>query len=306
MKWTFKWGTLWALAHMPGGRFLHERMLRQHGELSRLERSSRFTNAIEIVRDIRRHCGRLEGARIVELGTGWVPAAPLAMALAGARVHTFDVRRLADGRLFRRTLAELGRMLEPLAIAAGNRGRSVQRRFRDMLCAADLDEALYYFGGSYVAPANTCHLPIDDNSVDVVVSSLVLQCIPGNVLPDVLRESYRILSPSGIALHRIRMTDEYAQADPRRGSLEFLKYSTRTWDRWFNHRLKHQNRLRASQFEQLLREAGFDTIARSTDSEPEQIVLLKRCGIDTSFSHLDWEDIVTVAMTLVAGKRLVS
>ncbi len=302
MKWTTKWGILWSLAHLPGGRGLHEWMLRRHGELAALEKSSRFQNAMELVSTVQQHIGHLEGKTVVEIGTGWVPAVPLAFALCGARVQTFDVRRLSDAKLFRRTLAELGRKANQLAQVANVSELEIQQRLETVADSVTLENALSKLGGGYTAPADTCHLPMADNAADVLISSLVLQCIPAHLLRGVLRESWRVLSPQGVAVHRLRLTDEYAAGDPQRNHFEYLQYSQTTWDRWYNHRLKHQNRLRASQFSTLFENVGFECLERSAAVDSDSIPILKKTGVDSSFAQLDWADLATVCMSVVLRK----
>lgn len=302
MKWTTKWGILWSLAHLPGGRRLHECMLRRHGELAALEKSSRFQNAMEIVSTVQQHLGGVEGKNVVEIGTGWVPAVPLAFALCGARVQTFDVRRLSDARLYQRTVDELGRNATHLAQAAKVSELEIQRRLKIIVDSVTLEEALSKLGGSYTAPVDTCQLPMADDAADVVISSLVLQCIPAHLLRSVLRETWRVLSPRGVAVHRIRLTDEYAAGDPQRNHFEYLQYSQATWDRWYNHRLKHQNRLRASQFSTLFENVGFECLERSAAVDSDSIPILKKLGVDSSFAQLDWADLATVCMSVVLRK----
>lgn len=303
MNWRTKWGILWTLAHLPGGRSLHEWLLRRHGELAHLEDSSRFRNAVEIVRVIRQHGGPLSRLNIVELGTGWVPAAPVAFASCGACVKTFDVQRLTDARLLHRSITELLRISDAIAQAAGIPASDVERRLKEMQSASSLDQALKKFGGGYSAPADTCRLPLDDGSVDVVMSSLVMQCIPAHIIPAVLGETSRVLGPDGIAVHRMRMTDEYATVDAQRNHFEYLKYSPTTWNRWFNHRIKHQNRLRASQFMRLFDAAGFDCVERQLAVDHESIRHLKEVGVDPYFAGCDWNDLTTVGMSVVLRKR---
>lgn len=302
MRWTTKWGILFGLAHLPGGRRLHEWMLRRKGELATLEQSSRFQNAIEIVQTVRRHLGSLEGLTVVELGTGWVPAVPLAFALCGAKVQTYDIRRLTDRQLFHKTLTELRRFSSQLALAANISESQIQERCRHLASAGTLADALGELGGCYVAPADTCALPIESGTVDAVISSLVLQCIPQHLLAPVLVESWRILSSQGVAVHRLRLSDEYAAADAHRNHLEYLKYSQATWERWYNHRLKHQNRLRSSQFSKLFEDAGFESVERSLGVDTESIPRLKEIGVDSSFAQLDWNDLATVSMSVVLKK----
>ncbi|HID24235.1 MAG TPA: class I SAM-dependent methyltransferase, partial [Planctomycetaceae bacterium] len=257
MRWWMKAGVARCLASIPGGEAIHFWLQRRFGELRHLERSTRFDNAEYFLRTTRAHAGSVSGLRVVELGTGWVPAVPLAYAVAGALVATYDVRRLVRDDLFVWTRDEIGRRVETLAAAAGQSPPRFCARLARIARETDFDRAMRRLGGLYRAPWNTCRLPYQDNAADLVVSNLVLQCVHRALLPPLLQEMRRVLKPGGLSIHRASLTCEYAAGDPRRHPLSFLKYSDATWDRWFNHSIKYVNRLRYSQFLRLFEDAGF-------------------------------------------------
>ena len=138
----------------------------------------------------------------------------------------------------------------------------------------------------------------------MVVSNLMLQCIPKDTLSPLLKECWRVLKPGGIALHRVRMSDEYAPAGSGAGRnhLEYLKYSEQSWNRWFNHSLKHINRLRAPQFMELFKEAGFTCLECSRDIDTDSIPFLQRLELAPPFRQMSWEDLATVAIGVALKK----
>src|SRR5262249_18229294 len=118
MRWWVKAAVQFGLAHTPFGKHLHEWLQVRYGELAHLEKSSRFDNAAFLVETARSHLGRVAGLHVIELGTGWVPAVPLSFLLAGARVDTFDVKKLVRKDPYVRCLQEMKRRLPTLARAA--------------------------------------------------------------------------------------------------------------------------------------------------------------------------------------------
>lgn len=302
MRWWIQNSAEWTLARLPGGRWLHARLRERSGELARLEQSSRFDNAAWFLRTARQLCGELGDVRAVELGTGWAPAVPLAFLACGVRVETYDVARLAKPALVGRTINEVRRRAADYAAAAELPLEAVHKRLAQIGDGTDFGTVCRRLGGCYRAPFDTSRLPYPDGEADLVFSNLVLQCIPLATLRSVIEESLRVLRPGGLAIHRIRMTDEAAANDPQRNHLEYLKYDQRTWQRWFCHRLKHLNRLRASQFIEIFREAGFDCRQVERHVDRESIPFLERLPLPYEFRDLTLEDLATVNLDIVLQK----
>lgn len=304
MKWWIGAAAQWSLAHVPGGGFVASRLRERFGELAHLERSSRFDNALWFLRTARRWSGELGDLRVVELGTGWVPAVPYAFLFSGSRVDTYDVDRLVRTRIARRTLVELRRRASEFASAAGITDDALLRRLSIAEQASDFAAACRSLHGSYRAPFNTLELPYADGEADLVFSNLVLQCIPRELLKPVLAESLRVLRPGGLAIHRVRMTDEYAAKDPKRNHLEYLQYSDHTWNRWCCHRLKHQNRLRASQFVSIFEELGCNCRMVERCVDHDSIPVVEKLPLADQFHGLGLEDLATINLDLVVQRPL--
>ncbi len=304
MRWWAKWGISYALAHLPYGKPLYGRILRRFGELGQIASSSRFENAETLLDMARRHCDGIDRLHAVEIGTGWIPAVPLGFMLAGARVDTFDISRLAADDLFLQTRQTLETRIDGLARASGTAPHILRQRLKDIGQAPAFDAACRILGGSYHAPYDTASLPLADGEADLVISNLVLQCVPRDLLPPLLQEIWRILKPGGVALHRIRMSDEYAPAGSGAGRnhLEYLKYSDESWNRWFNHSLKHLNRLRAPQFMELFARHGFTCLECGRNIDTDSIPFLQQLELAPPFRQMSWEDLATVAIEVALKK----
>ena len=153
-----------------------------------------------------------------------------------------------------------------------------------------------------MAPVDTTSLPNGSNNFDLVVSNLVMQCIQDTLVVPVLRESARLLKPQGWAIHRIRMTDEYAFTDPERHHLHFLTYRSETWNKWFNHRLKNQNRWRASQFLNAFRDVGFLQLEVERHLDTSGVSYFQEVPLAPEFQSCPEEDISTIGMDIVLQK----
>lgn len=302
MRWWMDATVKFGLAYLPNGHAIHRLLQERFGELARLETCTRFDNARNLLETAASHVASFDSLHVVELGTGWVPAVPLAFALCGARVDTFDVTRFVSPRLFQRSVARIGDFVNPYATASGCDVAAVRRRWQSVRNVADFDIAMKRLGGSYVAPCDTRRLPFAAGSVDLVVSNLVLQCIPAKILGSVLAESFRVLKPGGKALHRVGLQDEYSKSDPTRNSLEFLSYSRLMWNLVFNHPLKHVNRLRRSSYHEMFRRIGFEVRTEKRVVDWDSIPRLKQRGVAPEFRELSWDDIATTAFCIVLEK----
>ena len=302
MKWWMHWLSQLGMAHMPGGRSLHRWMQDRLGEHRHLESSARFENAELFLEKALALTAGVSGPRVVEIGTGWIPAVPLTLLATGLPVETHDVLRHVDDGLYQRTRGVLHQRVTRIANAATQQPSEILRRLDEIREIEDFATACQVLGGRYSAPTDTTALPYPDGDVDLVLSNLVLQCIPRDVLAGVLAETFRILAPGGYAVHRIWMADEYAGRDPQRNRLHYLTYSEQTWTRWFCHRLKHLNRLRAPQFLELFNAVGFEvTHSERTVDEPS-IPHLQQLSLDKQFQEMSWEDLATTSLEIVLRK----
>jgi SAM-dependent methyltransferase len=192
--------------------------------------------------------------------------------------------------------------LQTYATAADVPEEVLYKRWNRIRHEPDFECAATALGGSYHAPYDTQHLPYGENQVDLVISNLVLQCVPVTLLKGVVSETARILKPGGCAIHRVGLMDEYARDDPQRNDLDYLRFSHKTWNRFFNHSIKHLNRLRYSHFIKLFQSAGLEI--ESTDKEVawSSYGHLRQRGVADEFSSLSWEDLLTTAFRIVLRK----
>lgn len=302
MKWWMNAGLQYTLANIPFGHKVHRLLQKSGGGLANLKGNTRFENAIKICGYANDYHGSLNSARAVELGTGWIPAVPITFLLTGTKVDSYDVQELISDDLFQKTVVILEERLEEIAEASGQSLLEISDRYEILRKCKSLREAMEKFEGNYTITQRTDMLPYKDAEIDIVFSNLVLQCIPEFILPEVVRESYRILKPGGIAIHRIRMTDEYAPCDPNRNELSYLKIPGKTWNRFFNHSLKHVNRWRRPRFMKMFDEIGFQVIRSYSSMTPENIEALMDTGVAKEFQHYSWNDLATVGLHVVLQK----
>lgn len=299
------WLAQLAVANMPASRIAQKVLQRGLGQLKHLENAQQFETAFDMLEQLEQADAQSSPShkrRVLEVGTGWIPAVPVILTLAGYEVVTFDIHRHVTPRLFRQTLNVVRTRLDRIAECCGCSVELIQSRLDVMTSQKTLKAAMQALHGEYLAPMPSSQLPFAEQSFDAVVSNLVLQCVPARHLPNLIAETQRVLKPEAVAIHRMWLGDEYSVCDADRDPLHFLHYKETTWQRWFNHNLKHLNRWRASQFLNLFEDYGFEVEQSEQQIHQPSIELLQRIGVDETFEGMSWNEIATISLEVTLRK----
>jgi len=258
MWWKCKAMVLRQMSHLPGGRSAYltaQKLLGTNRPAARRD----LTKAAELLDCIRDVDANVDGATVYEIGTGWHPFTPLAFFLAGAReVVTVDVNPWLSLRTAREAVAAAEEQLDWFAERIGKDPQAIRERFaRIQRDANDLTTLLASFGCRYIYPGDARESGLAADSVDFVISSNVLEHIPGDILSSIFVESSRILAPGGLAVHRFNPGDHYANGDTSITNGNFLQFSEAEWER-YGDGLAYHNRLRGPQFAEIFSQAGFE------------------------------------------------
>lgn len=234
-------------------------------------------------------------ATFFEFGAGWDLAIPLAYALLGVgRQVVIDIRPSARLELVEATLATYERLRPQLEQAAG-------RPLRDPPAAvssfADLERQL---GVRYAAPCDARATGLPAASVDFVSSTDTCEHIPPADLARIFAECRRLLRPGGAFSCRIDLQDHYAYFDPGLSRYHFLRFSDRAWA-LVNSPLHFQNRLRASDYLRLVREAGFAVVAQHASGPNERgLAELRALRLAPRFRSYSLDDLGVTVLSFVA------
>lgn len=130
-------------------------------------------------------------------------------------------------------------------------------------------------------------LPVPDASVDVVWACYCMQHFRNP--KTMLREIHRVLRPGGTLICRVDLRDHYHMF-VRGKQYDCLRHSARTW-RWIAwNRSSYVNRLRLSEWLELLKETGFHTSKLVPHEDAEILHDNRSHGY---LAHLDDRDIKT-------------
>jgi len=257
MSWKLKSHALAVLSRLPAGRSLYH-LLQKCAGTNRLNVRRDLDRAFELVDLVFQANGTIEDAVCLEVGTGWRPFVPFVFSLAGARqVITLDVNPWLTSSYALETWRSLELFLPEIAAYCKLPEHEVWDRYRSVpRSARSLNSILAPLNIDYVYPGDARETSLRNGSVDIVVSSNVLEHIPRHIQADIHRESRRILRPQGLAAHRFNPQDHFATVDARITHANFLRYSSAEWNWLGGSGLAYHNRLRSRDYREMFLEAG--------------------------------------------------
>jgi SAM-dependent methyltransferase len=115
------------------------------------------------------------------------------------------------------------------------------------------------------------HIPLADESLDLVTSNSVLEHVRNSLVPELLRDLFRTLRPGGVMVHAIDLRDHMRILDyihVRGDWLHSLQYTTREYEAMFSHQPVYINRLRSCQWRAAIESVGFEVVAWNPTSLP--------------------------------------
>lgn len=310
MNWKLRAELLRAFDALPGGNAVYQFLQSRFGYFHRRPGfiAGRLSRQKELASRVIDHGGRLEGAHVVEVGTGWVPLAPLGFWICGAaRVTTFDLnpflipslvthccRWIADHRdeaaAIWRGLCTEGDVLEKIEIIS-----QLKDRPEELLKVAGID---------YRAPADAATSDLPDASIDIHYSGNVFEHIPPESLCRILGEARRILRPGGLAVHFVDPSDHFAHNDPSISRINFLQLDEAQWRRYYDNRYSYLNRCHDSDYREMFERASLKLLSCGFDVDERARALLQQgFPLAPAFRHKSVDDLCRQSLIYVAAAR---
>jgi SAM-dependent methyltransferase len=307
MHWRVKGAIQKVLGYVPGGDRAHYALQRYAGGLTNFGRECdiKVDDWRLMMGHLRASKVPLEGATLLEMGTGWYPTFPVCLYLAGAsRVFTFDLNPHLKPEMTIALADRLGKHVSVIAEESGRSASDIEQRQRalheSLRGGASITDAT---DGAiqYRAPADASKTGLPDASVDVVFSNSVLEHVPGPVIDDCFREAHRIIKPGRIVFHSVNCGDHYAYVDRKISQLHYLRYSEDAWQKW-NNAFLYQNRLRAEDFTRMAKKAGFTIEIDTSRPHPTRLQQLDAITVDSSFSRYSRDQLAITSIDFVGRK----
>lgn len=252
---------------------------------------------IQQIAMIRQAGGRIAGARVLEIGSGWIPVAPLVYRLAGARevilsdqhrlLHPHSVRAAADF-----LLARTDRLARDLAIAPD--------RVADVLAVpleGGLEVMLDALGLAYVVPLSAETLK---GRIDLAYSHTVLEHIPPDALAAIFALVRDRLGEGGLFCNGIDNSDHRRCYDENLSLVDFLRYSDFAWKMQCINPQDYTNRLRHSDYVTLLEDAGFGVLDSHVHVAHGALAGIAHDDLPERFRHKSPEDLCTTWSLMLA------
>ena len=264
--WRVKVAVQNALGMLPGtlGFKANEACVRLlRGYVDRTDTERRTEKGIANLALIQRETGISFGnATVLEVGTGWHGIDLVLFQLVGAkRIYTIDHHRhltLQSIRMHMPGILSLKNLACLSELAPGVRERAAVLNWKKW---DSLDEALRELNVTFLISRSclTNGLDIPENAIDIFYSDSVLQRVLERDLHSLLKDAgERLMRPGGVCFHRTDQCDinSHSHIDPGLWRLEYLKYSDWFFNTVISGRFNSQNRLRESDFIELLEASG--------------------------------------------------
>lgn len=233
---------------------------RRWGRLQQVDPIPHFRQAIRLI-NLSRAYWPSNGPVVLEVGTGRTLNVPFGLWLAGAsKIITFDLNSYLRPELIEESLASMRKQESRIVEMFRLNGTPLDaRRFESLLSCRTSADAILLAGIEYYAPADATLTSLPNSSIDLHVSVNVLEHIPPAVITRLLVEASRVLKPSGRLAHVVDPSDHFAHTDPSLNKVNFLRYSSAEWQKIAGNKFMYQNRLRATDYLQVLKKSGFTT-----------------------------------------------
>jgi len=249
VRWRLKAAIQRSIARLP--RTLGDRayyaLQATFGQLRTIRPLSRIERAAEVLRR-----ANTPVRRAIEIGTGWVPVAPITLWLAGAdEVLSVDLNRYLKDELTMQAVRWMRANRGLVEAALGDVATDFDARFtelRSIQSATDLYERIRF---RYLAPADAQALPVPDGWADLHFSITVLEHVPVKAIRRILAEGRRCTRPGGTLVHFIDPSDHFSHSDPTITTVNFLRFSDAEWERLAGNRFAFHNRLRLCDYESI-------------------------------------------------------
>lgn len=208
----------------------------------------------------------IEGATILEIGSGWFPTIPILLARDGAKkVFMSDLNIHMDDITFKETVAYL------------------KRHFP----SDDYIQKITNFSSlpiEYLAPLNASN--IRDKSIDVVTSNTVLEHIPRSDIYSLFLSLRPKVSDSGLMVHLIDHSDHFEHFDKSISRVEFLTWSEEK-HALINYLIKDgENRMRHHEYHRVFRDSGFEVINEEVDLDEKTLEEVKTLDLVYPYSKM--------------------
>jgi hypothetical protein len=245
---------------------------------------------------------RTTAPKVLELGTGWYPIAPIAFHLCGAsEIWTFDIRPRLRAAAVRRALqlfieaSERGELKKAMPWSHDDRIENLRKAYESDSSASAAEILRKLNINVVVGDAANTSLP--KSSIDFFFSNVVLQYIGETELLAIFKEFERLAAPSAMMSHHIYLGDQNACSDPSISPFNFFRFSDTAW-RLLDSPLRLQNRFRISDYRRIHQKAGW--AIQSEENIQGSLDDLRKIPLAKKFRQTSEGDLLTLRSMIVS------
>jgi hypothetical protein len=250
------------------------------------------------VRDlITSYCELKHGSEVLELGTGWMHRYSIFLRLfQNINLTLFDVW---DNRQFTVLKHYIEQLSARLTDEEMERAAPVLSSIKEV---GSFDELYQILGCRYEIEENGGLSRFANSQFDILFSCNVLEHIRKEILSEYIYDIKRILAPGGYSAQIIDIGDHYHYFDKRDTHVkEYLKFTNRLWNRYFDNRIQYINRMQRSDWMKLFEEHGFDLVYKREISAD-----ISSLRVSNDFSGYSVEELECIRLLIVHQKPRVS
>ena len=238
--------------------------------------------------------------RVLEIGTGWIHWESIVVRLFyDVQATLFDVWDNRQLGALQRYFGQLeGVIGDEIEMDPAQRQRI--HHLTEAISRADSFDELYRsLGFQYVVDEGGTLARFPGESFDFVYSYSVLQHVVQNVVPRLIQDVYRVLKPGRLSIHWINLGDQlaYFAGAHRLCEKNYLRYSDRTWRRYFENRVQYFNRIQRPEWLDLFHRAGLELV-----KEEPCFCDVNSIKVAREHRHLERRDLECKALLVVHRK----
>jgi hypothetical protein len=238
-----------------------------------------------VVRILKQNNINIEGTRIAELGSGWVPIFPYLLILEGNAKHvdTYDINEHYNLKQIKKLNNYY--YSNQYNVEIENKGKY------------PLLKSVTYF-----PKTNICNGEFED--IDLVLSRFVLEHVPPTEIVKIHDFLFSNLKSGSYVLHLISPSDHRAYEDSSLSLQDFLKYSEEEWNQ-IQTKFDYHNRLRLPQYLEFFKN-GFEIIFFEHDKinmEAKGYEKFKELKIHEDFRKYSDQELMAGSVNILLKKK---
>jgi len=241
-----------------------------------------------------KHLAIKRGDELLEIGTGWLHFYSIYLRLFfQVKVTMLDVWDNRQLTALKGTFRKLSKIFDKKKL-------EFNQLIEDIDTLKDINsfEELYLrLNLNYTIKKDGSLNDFPDTSFDFIFSFHVLEHVPKENTLALVKNIYRTLKPGAFSIHQIGIDDHLSHYDKKESLKNYLRYSEKTWKRYFENKVQYFNRLQMSDWLDLFQQEGF--LLEEKIIESKNIDTLK---IAPQYHHYPKGDLECIILTIVHKK----